>query len=247
MTRFCIHGIFRSGTNFTRGVLEMNYVCRAEYDSFGWKHSPFPILSAGSRLALPDIPSLFVTRNPFYALSALFTYAERNKRNIRSAADDGMTAFLSAPIVIFDGGAEVSPELYFETPVALWNGLNWNYLSTVGKLPGRVHMRYEDLVARPEETAARVAEALGLERKPGAFEVPQNRMRNLGSNMHNVRKFQTDKAFDLSKTLFSSYGALFSEEDRALVLNGANRDLVERAGYAEFMDRVARGDVPETA
>lgn len=245
MKRFCIHGIFRSGTNFTRGVLEMNYVCRAEYDSFGWKHAPFPILSAGSRLALPEIPSLFVTRNPFYALSALFTYAARNPRNIRSAADDGMTAFLTRPVVIFDGGAEVSPELYFETPVALWNGLNWNYLSTVGRLPGRVHMRYEDLVARPEQSAAEVAAALGLERKPGAFEVPHNRMRNLGSNMHNVDRFQTDKAFDLSGTRFASYGALFSDADRALVLDGADRDLVERAGYAGFMERVRAGEVPE--
>ena len=237
--RFCIHGIFRSGTNFTRAVFEMNYACTADYDSFGWKHAPYPILSRGSHIVFPDIPSVFVTRNPVFALSSLQSYAGRNKRNIRSAADQGMSAFLRNPIVIFDGGNPQSAELYFSNPVELWNGLNWNYLSTVGRKPGSLHIRYEDLVAEPETTTEPVAKMLGFERISEFFQVPEKKMKNLGTNVHKVERFQTDKPFDRDKVSFKSYSATFSRDDLVWVLEHADRDLVARAGYTEAMDNVA--------
>ncbi|PRY25948.1 hypothetical protein CLV78_10139 [Aliiruegeria haliotis] len=239
MNRFCIHGIFRTGTNFTRAIFEMNYDCIAEYDSFGWKHAPYPLLSSGSRISFPSIPSVFVTKNPVFTLSSLFSYAARNKRNIRSAADAGMLAFLTHPIVIFDGDNPASAELYFSSPVEMWNALNWNYLSTVGKKPTSHHIRYEDLVSAPEATAVPVAEALGLVRKTDDFRVPEKKMKNLGTNVHKVERFQSDKAFNRSSADFDRYVAEFSSEALRIIVETTNSDLVERAGYADLMKQVA--------
>lgn len=240
MKHFCIHGIFRTGTNFARAVFEMNYDGIAEYDSFGWKHAPYPILSRGSRIPLPEIPSVFLTRNPILALSSLYSYARKNKRNISSAADDGVTPFLINRIVIRDGENSKSAELYFSNPVEMWNSLNWNYLSTVGKKADSFHVRYEDLVAEPEATTAAVAEVLGLERTSGEFKIPKNRMKNLGSNTHNMDRFQSDKTFNRDALSFERYSTEFEAGDLDFILARADRDLLRRAGYFDFLESLRK-------
>jgi hypothetical protein len=195
--RLCVHGLFRSGTNFFRVLMESNFDCTISYDEFGWKHAFFPIASSHSPLILPDTPSVLVTKHPLSALASLHSYASTNPRNIDSAATEGFSAFLRSAIVVFDGWNPQSAEYRFASPLEYWNAMNWNLHSVVRKRPSADHIRYEDLLEDPERALAGLVEKYQLKRRTAAFEVPRKRLNNLGEKQHHGSKVYTKADFDI--------------------------------------------------
>ena len=248
--RLCVHGLFRSGTNFFRALVETNLDCKVEYDDFGWKHAFFPIATGSSRIRLPQTRSVLVTKNPLAALESLYRYASGNPRNVRCEHGPGLSGFLRAPILVFDGSNPASVEYRFRSPVDYWNAMNWNLFSLVRKSDRALHVRYEDLVAGPEASLDRVAAAFGLGRRAGAAAgavvVPERRMRNLGSGQHDADKFYGRESYDRSGFLAAGYAAAFGPDDLAYLDAELCWPLVEDLGYAEacrtMIDGAPAGD-----
>lgn len=230
--RVCVHGLFRSGTNLFRAIMETNFDCKVSYDDFGWKHAFFPIATRYSKVRLPSIPSVVMTKNPLAALDSLFRYANHNPRNIRCDRDAGLSGFLRGPIVIFDGGNPSSVEYRFRSPVDYWNAMNWNLFSLVRKSDEALHVRYEDLLSEPEQTVGRVAGKLKLVQTSDDIVVPSQRLNNLGSKQHNLEKFFSSQTYDKSGFVSGAYAARFGPADLEYLDAELCWPLVEDLGYA---------------
>lgn len=233
MTEICIHGAFRSGTNFARALLELNYECRTYFDKFGWKHDLYPIITKSSDLSYPKVPSLLVTKGPFSLISSLFNYAHATDHNITSSAKEGLSIFLRTPFIIHDGKRGDVPELYFDDPVSYFNAYHWNLLSAVQRKENGFHWRYEDLMTNPEQIVLPLAEHLGLTRVTEAFEIPVNKMKKLGDRSHDTSQFTTTDQFDRNKVQPSTFMAAFSHDDVEYIRGRLSRDLIDRLGYQD--------------
>jgi hypothetical protein len=228
----CVHGIFRSGTNFFRALMESNFDCRISYDEFGWKHAFFPIVTRYSPVVVPDTPSVLLTKNPLSALSSLYSYARSNPKNIRSAAAQDFRSFLRRPVVIFDGSNQYSAEYRFVSAVEYWNSMNWNLHSIVRKRPDATHIRYEDLLAGPERALTPLAERHGLKRTTVDFIIPSKRMNNLPDQQHNQEKFFSNRNY-----VAEDYLASFEEDDLRFVARHLCLPLVRKLGYMDVYEK----------
>lgn len=141
----CVLGMFRSGTNYTKALLELNLECIVKFDSFGWKHAFFPMISNNSKIVYPDQDIIVVTRNPFLSILSLFDYARKNGRNI-SCNTKSIDEFISNPIVIFDTFRENSPKYFFSSPLDYWQSMTYNLVSVCENNKKAIHFKYEDLI-----------------------------------------------------------------------------------------------------
>lgn len=236
MKQISLLGMFRSGTNFTKIVLESNYEVVIDTDAFGWKHGFLPILSKHAGIAYPGLDYVYVTKNPFSSIWSLYNYFSSNKRNIRAA--ENWKKFLRSRFVILDGWTPGSPQFRFSTPVDYWNSMNWNLASGEAGGTACVHVRYESFLEQTQHEAERVAGALGIERRSehSQFVVPEERVRNLGSRQR-VLKAQTthDEKFDRESQTAHVYMDSFDTEDTEYVLASVDRELVKRLGYADLL------------
>ena len=108
-------GLFRSGTNYVRTLLEWNYNLTVNYDGYGWKHAVVPTFSNASRFTYPDGKVLVVVKNPYSVLLSWYKYAINNGRNIRG--DTGsFGSFIRNRIYYQDDfNKSLAPEYYFPT------------------------------------------------------------------------------------------------------------------------------------
>jgi hypothetical protein len=229
--RLCVQGLFRSGTNFFRVLMESNFDCTISYDEFGWKHAFFPIASMQSPIALPDTQSVLITKHPLSALASLHGYASTNPRNIRSAAKKGFSPFLRSAIVVFDGGNPHSAEYRFASPVEYWNAMNWNLHSVVRKRPNADHIRYEDLLEAPERATAGLAEKYRLKRKTAAFEIPRKRLNNLAERQHDSKHFFVKADFRIDD--YKEKIRIGAPDDLQYISRNLCWPLVRNLGYDE--------------
>ena len=72
------------------------------------------------------------------------------------------------------------------------------------------------------------------------FEVPENKMRKMRNNEHEVSKFQSSQKFERNSTDFDTYGKIFSNDDLKAILDGTNGELVERSGYSDICSIIER-------
>ena len=233
MKTIALFGIFRSGTNFTRTVLEWNYHCQLVTDVFGWKHGFYPIIVERSRMEYPPTDMLFVTKNPFSSIYSLYNYYQTNGRNILAAGD--WKHFLRQRFVTYDFFQERSPQYRFANVVDFWNSMNWNFASVQRPDISTLHVRYEDMLSTTLETAESAARKLALEKKfssPSRFRIPTRVTRNMGDKpRQDERDYLTDRPFDKKTYAEKSYYRLFDKDDIAFVLNNVDIDLARHLGY----------------
>jgi hypothetical protein len=233
--RLCVNGIFRSGTNFFRALMEGNFRCTVSYDDFGWKHSFFPIATKYSSISFPDVPIVLLTKNPLYSLASLYSYARSNPKNIRSSAGKSLGAFLRSPVIVFDGSNPQSAEYRFSSAVEYWNAMNWSLFSAARKRPNGAHVRYEDLLAAPEATLTALAERHRLQRTTADFVVPSKRLNNLPDRQHDQEKFFSSKDFTPD-----DYLGIYAERDLRFVARTVSVRLMRNLGYGDiYEDRLA--------
>lgn len=236
-------GLFRSGTNFTRTVLEWNFDVDVVYDAYGWKHAFVPTFSDFSPLGYPDGKLLVVVRNPYSALVSWYRYATGNGRNI-CGDTRSFSAFLRGRVYFRDDtNSSLKPEYYFSNPIQMWNSVVWNHVS-VAKQAGGCVVEYDELLRRPEATCNRIARHLGLKRKSEDFEIPQKRLRNMHDGMQSKQKarYQTNKQFDGSGQLDKDYLAEYSDEDLAFVRESVASELASMAGMEP--DAKGQAEIP---
>lgn len=231
-------GIFRSGTNYTRTVLEWNYDCRLVNNIYGWKHGFIPIVDNQSRQERIKAPLVFVTKNPFSALRSLYKYYKNTNRNI--LAEKGWRNFLRGRIVTYDFFQPDSPQYRFANPIDYWNSMNWNFASGLsGKGSLCMHVRYEDILQDPLTCSRQVSKYFDLNEtftKDSHFRCPDFVVRNMGDDERDDReKYVTDRRFNPSPYRTGVYFDVFDKDDIAFVVEHLDMQLVEKLGYLEVV------------
>jgi hypothetical protein len=224
-------GLFRSGTNYVRTLLEWNYDVTVNYDGYGWKHAVVPTFTNASRFTYPEGKTLVVVKNPYAVLLSWYKYATSNGRNIRGDTSS-FGAFIRNRIYYRDDfNKSLAPEYYFPNPVQMWNSVVWNHVSVAEQTGGFI-VEYEDVLRSPEGTSARIAHKLGLNRKSDEFVHPQNVVRNMGDRgRRNERsRYVTKREFDSSYYLDKEYVREYCEDDLVFVTGSLDAEVIERAG-----------------
>lgn len=222
-------GLFRSGTNFTRSVLEWNYDVEIFYDAYGWKHTVVPTFTRTSSFKYPKGGLLVVVKNPYSTLRSWFSYARKNGRNLRCNTDT-FGQFLSHPIIFFDeGNPGISPEYYYSSPIQMWNGVVWNHLSVADQLGGSV-VDYDMMLIDPETCCDRIARIQGFTRTSQEFTVPEQVTVNMNDAMRPAEKsaYTLKRKFDKSYFTEKQYLQDFSEEDMSWVSRELDARLLKR-------------------
>lgn len=234
MKKVAIMGMFRSGTNYARTVLEWNYEVNVEYNTYGWKHGLFPILSSQCAIRNPDVPLLTMSKHPLAALDSLFRYFSTNGKNIR--ASNSFESFLRNPITIFDQGSDSSCELWFRNPVDYYNTLYLNLLSAVRVQACGTHMRYEDAISSPDKAFEKAATRLGLSRKPAdplePMKIPEYRTRNMGEGKRSdPSDYVGRNIFSLDRYIKQEYRSTYSIQDMKWVRSQIEEQLMKELDY----------------
>jgi hypothetical protein len=94
-------------------------------------------------------------------------------------------------------------------------------------------VRYEDLLAQPEQECAAVASRFGLDRVTTAFELVHQRVRNMGDKERprDPAEYVRDEAFDPAPYEAREFDAQFSKRERRAVHDGLDADVCRRLGY----------------
>jgi len=231
--RLNLIGLFRSGTNYTRSILEWNYDVAVFYDAFGWKHAPVPTFTAASPYEYPQDKLLVVVKNPYSTLRSWYKYVTQNGRNIR-AATGSFAEFLSRPIVFFDeNNKDVAPEYYYQNPIQMWNAVVWNHVSVAERLNGVV-IDYDRMLAEPETVCGLLAGKLGLVRKSEEFSEPEQVVLNMNDRTRpkDAAKYTTGRKFDKSYFEQKKYLDDYMQSDLDLVGQGMDDALLVRLNRA---------------
>jgi hypothetical protein len=174
LPRLAVVGALRSGTNLVRQVVETHWEASADFSPYGWKHAGVPILSPDCGLNYPDVPILFVVKNPYASVLSLFRYrmlATSIRHQVSIEGSETLERFLTEPVTVFDTQLPGSPRLRFANPVQYWNFVYCN-LETLE--PSVFHARglnYEDLLADPARLRI-VEELVNLRRRKERITLP---------------------------------------------------------------------------
>lgn len=225
--RLNLIGLFRSGTNYARTILEWNYDVEVVYDAYGWKHAMVPTFTDFSKLTYPDGKLLVVVKDPYSTLLSWYNYATKNGRNVRGDTRSFSTFIRNKIYFRDDNNKSLAPEYYFTDPVQMWNSVVWNHLSVASQTGGFV-VEYGELLLSPEETSSKIASYLGLKRKSAEFLCPKNILRNMndGINTDEKSRYLTRKVFHSSYQLNREYIHEYSEDDWAFVTRSLDADVI---------------------
>lgn len=239
LPRVAVMGGLRTGTNYLKFLLESNYVVRAEFNGFGWKHGGVPILPAGGPASYLDMPLCYIVKNPFAFVLSLHRYHRRKREQghaISLVAAEPWEEFLTSPIVIFDSQLPGSPQLRFANPVQYWNFLYWN-LETLDRQRFRVWgVNYEDLVADPHRLRE-IERVAPLVRRHADLVTPGKQLKRLGGgpDAGAAGGYETEDRFDADAYTSAAYLDAFTDAQRAFVRAEADSWLIHRRGYAVLL------------
>ncbi|AXC48860.1 hypothetical protein DRW48_03370 [Paracoccus suum] len=232
----CVRGVFRSGTNFLKALLEVNYDCVVSYDSLGWKHGFFPIPSTNQgRLRLPNVPVVTMVKNPLHAAVSLYKYVNSGQPNMLSENTGTISQFIRSPFTIQNGDVEGGSQLWFPDLPTFWAQMSWNALSASDGRTPRFTLRYEDLLEDAEAAVAPIASAFSLARRSADFEQPDRRLKRLRDADHDPEKFYHKKKFDRQGVMQHSYLAEIPSADIDFIAQRLPYSLLERLGYATLV------------
>lgn len=221
-----MHGAFRSGTNFVKTLLEVNWDVQVHNGRGGFKHAPIPALFADATWTVPDVVPIGVVKDPWAWLVSMWRFVEdRGGRHVE--VGETWSAFLRSPIVVTDATFEGFPRFWYASPVDYWLAMADSITSSTAWW-----VRYEDVLAAPWEVMARGAEQLGLDRTSDDFVVPRTRTMNMRDRGRSrLDEYVSSDVFDAAWYRDEAYLAEFSPEDRAAVILRLDRGVVTTAGY----------------
>lgn len=240
--KIALVGGFRSGTNYTRTIMEWNYECEMVYNAYGWKHGYIPIVSEGSPVARRTEPVVFVTKNPFSSIRSLYKYYKSVGRNV--IADVGWKRFLRGRFITYDYFLPKSPQYRYSNVVDYWNSMNWNYSSLGVNDSISVHVAYEEMLRKPLLASNAVAKTLGLSeryRSKKQFLVPEMVTKNMNdSERPNANIYVTDKRFNRLSYGDEAVFKVFDREDIEFILAHLDLELVDRLNYTGIIERAEK-------
>lgn len=131
--------------------------------NLGWKHrlAPSPATVRETRIYSDKLFFVTLTKNPYSWLLSLYRHPYHYQGEFSTFQE-----FLSAPWTTVRR-AKAPPE--YPNPIIMWNEKNAAYLRLRSGMP-TVVLRYEDLLADPDQTLAKVASQFSIDRSGSSFE-----------------------------------------------------------------------------
>ena len=225
-----LFGAFRSGSNYLRSLLELNYDVRVLSGIDGFKHAPVPAVFEGQTFRPFPWPILATVKDPYAWLVSMWRYVNDvgAKHTIHGAT---WGSFLTEPLIIFQAKLEGFPKYRFANPVDYWNAINYNLLSLPDE--SRRVVRYEDVLADPERECESIATHFALVRVSDTFEKVEQRVRNMGDRERprDAAEYVREEAFDPAPYQARAFESEFSKRQRRAVHDGLDAEICRRLGY----------------
>ena len=228
-------GALRSGTNYLKFLVECNYHLSASYSAYGWKHAGIPVIADASALSYPDVPVLFIVKNPYAFAVSLHAYYQRKTQlghRVSLIAHDDFDEFLIRPVVIFDSQLKDLPQMRFANPIQYWNFIYWNLETLDAARFAAIGFNYEDLLRDPGGIR-RIESLVPARRISETILVPGNRLRRLDGNSLATAKadYQDSESFDAGFYKDRKYLERFTTAQLGFIRNEVDPWLMARRGY----------------
>ena len=182
--------------------------------NFGWKHARVDPAYLQQSPRFAETLFVFIVRNPFYFLSALF----RRPYNLLPRAGDDKSRFLRSPILLNERD-NICGTATLENPVRLWSIKTRSYVQTAAQIERALLIRYEDLVAQPDSILAMLAKK-GAETAPNV-QVPQQSTK--GDNLTFGDYARKTAAYD--------YRSDHSASDIGFITEQLDAETLDQLGY----------------
>jgi hypothetical protein len=223
-----LHGAFRSGTNYVRALLELNYNVTVVANSGGWKHAPVPATFDRDH----GWPIVGVVKDPYSWLVSLWRHADGS---VHFECGGTWRHFLREPITITHAGKSEVPLYRFASPVDYWNAMAVNLLSIRDRASV---VRYEDALADPVLVCKHLAGQFGLTPREGEFTFVERRTRNMVDRPRTTaEEYVTDVEFDASWYSEQRYWDEWSRRDRRWVSSRLDPDAMRSLRYGDSNQR----------
>lgn len=226
-----LFGAFRSGSNYTRALLELNYDVRVFSGNGGFKHAPVPAIFEAESFRPFPWPILAPVKDPYAWLASMWRYV--NDVGARHTIHgETWASFLTEPLIVFQGNIAGFPKYRFANPVDYWNAINYN-LVTLPEDARRI-VRYEDMLADPEAECASIAAQFALARTSPTFQSVTRRVRNMDDRdrPRDVTAYVKDEPFDPEPFRQHAHDEQFTEPERGWVREQLDAALCDRLGYS---------------
>jgi hypothetical protein len=221
-----IYGVFRSGTNYVKALLDLNYTMWVRTRNGGFKHAPIPALFDQSGWVARE--SIGVVRDPWAWLPSMWDYAP-GPGNYNVTCASSWDAFLVEPLEIYSGALAGFPRYWYRTPVDYWTAMVASF-----KAKSTVVVKYEDALAHPEKTCDGVAGEYGASRLRAEFLVPRRTMRRASDDrFESMADATSEQVFDREYYEHGRYMDRYSSSNIEAVNKLLIDDIVGPLGYAK--------------
>lgn len=225
---FKIYGLFRSGTNLLKLLVEQNMEATCNVNVGGHKHLYTPIKFGPSGYEPPEEKILVCVKDPYANMHSLFKYGQLvNFRHFE--CDKDWNAFLRSRFTLTIDSQPKHPGFLFRTPVDYWNSHYFHMLS----LPEdrAMILRYEDVLANPGDVLRRVASRFPAAKLNNEkIALPMRQLRRMGEELKTQPL--TNRPFDTRWYSERRYMQEFSKDNLNAMRDALDADVVNRLSYS---------------
>lgn len=224
---FKIYGIFRSGTNLLRVLVEQNLDARCSVTAGGHKHLFTPQNWTRNGYVPQDCDLLVCIKDPYAAMLSLFRYAETVRFRHFGCARNWDEFLWTRFIVSVD--REPKPLSFrFRDPIDYWNA-HYYHMMTVRERPP-FFVKYEDMLSDPQTVLDAIAARYGVAPVSGVRAVlPGTRVKRMGERMPDNPL--TNARFDVDWYLHRRFMESFDDRQIAVMKAELDPELLAAFGY----------------
>ncbi len=224
-----LHGTFRSGSNYVKALLELNYEVEVHNGDGGFKHAPYPAMFEGRDWIPPQTPVLVTVKDPHAWLTSMWRFVQgKGSQHVRCGSS--WETFLVDPLIVFHGGFAGFPRYRFANPVDYWNAMYYNLLSLDPEI--RYVARYEDALAGPEVVCDRIAQQFDLSRVTPEFIRITKRVQNMADRPRStIEDYAHESTFDPNDYTDKRYLDEFTEAQHGWVVRSVDADVASELHY----------------
>lgn len=166
-------GVFRSGTNLLKTVLEEHFKVKVVFSKWSWKHGLPTTRYIGREHFSPPVPVIVISKDPIALNESLYNFWQRRRPELNVGKN--ISEFIQREFIVYDSSSgSRAPHYIFNTPTDYWNQFHYAYANWPDIQDRLTFLRYEDLVSDTDATLSRLAETAQLRRRlPGPISLPK--------------------------------------------------------------------------
>lgn len=170
-------GVFRSGTNLMKAMLEENFHTKVVFSKWHWKHSILPMRPDQQMIFTPPVPMVVVYKRPDAFNVSLYQYWKKTRAYLMPK-NQTLSEFVRAELIVHDDTFQSrAPHYLFQTPTDYWNQFHYPYLNWQENQSNIHFVFYDDLIGNPHQTLLALQKSLRIRRKTtGVMQLPRQQV-----------------------------------------------------------------------